>query len=100
MDFHLTREKMRDLFRALEEKKRLLNLFERFLEHPEGELAVQVGLGDAHPSMRELSLIGLSVVLPTGVHAKVAVLGPMRMDYGRVMSAVLSVGRALETAAD
>lgn len=100
MDFHLTREKMQELFRALEEKKRLLHILERFLEHPEGELAVQVGLGDAHPSMKELSLIGLSVMLPTGVHAKVAVLGPMRMDYGRVMSAVLSVGRALETAAD
>lgn len=100
VDFRLTREKMRDLFRALEEKKRLLNLLDRFLEHPEGELAVQVGLGEAHPSMRELSLIGLTVMLPSGLHAKVAVLGPMRMDYGRVMSAVLSVGRALETTGD
>lgn len=98
VDLHLTREKMRELFRALEEKKRLLHLLERFLEHGDGELAVQVGLGSAHPSMGELSLIGLTVVLPTGIHAKVAVLGPMRMDYGRVMSAVLHVGQALQTA--
>jgi heat-inducible transcriptional repressor len=100
VDLHLTREKMRELFRALEEKKRLLNLLDRFLEHGDGELAVQVGLGSAHPSMGELSLIGLTVVLPTGVHAKVAVLGPIRMDYGRVMSAVLHVGQALQSTPD
>jgi heat-inducible transcriptional repressor len=98
LDFHLTREKMRELFRALEEKKHLLDLLNRFMEHADGELAVQVGLGDAHPSMGELSLIGLTIVLPTGMQAKVAVLGPIRMDYGRVMSAVLHVGQALQTA--
>jgi heat-inducible transcriptional repressor len=97
LDLHLTREKMRELFHALEEKKRLLQLLDRFLEHGEGELAVQVGLGDAHPSMGELSLIGFSVVLPTGMRAKVAVLGPIRMDYTRVLSAVLHVGQALRT---
>lgn len=99
LDLHLTHEKMRELFRTLEEKKRLLQLLERFLEHGEGELAVQVGLGDAHPSLGVLSLIGLSVVLPSGMVAKVAVLGPMRMDYGRVLSAVLHVGQALQTSA-
>jgi heat-inducible transcriptional repressor len=99
LDLHLTREKTRDLFRTLEEKKRLLQLLERFLESGDGELAIHVGLGDAHPSMGELSLIGLSVVLPTGMRAKVAVLGPMRMDYGRVMSAVLHVGQALRSVA-
>lgn len=97
LDLHLTREKMRELFRALEEKKRLMQLFDRFLNHRGGELAVQVGLGDAHPSMRELSLIGLSVILPSGIQAKVAVLGPMRMDYARVLSAVLHVGQAFQT---
>ncbi len=97
IDLHLTREKMRELFHALEQKKRLMQLLDRFMEANDGELAVQVGLGDAHPSMRELSLIGLSVLLPTGLMAKVAVLGPMRMDYGKVMSAVLHVGQALQS---
>ena len=36
LDLHLTREKMRDLFRALEEKKRLIELLDRFLEQPPG----------------------------------------------------------------
>lgn len=94
LDLHLTREKMRELFRTLEEKKRILLLLDRFLEQPSGELSVYVGLGDAHPAMKALSLIGVNVLLPGGVYAKIAVLGPMRMNYGRVMSAVLQVGNA------
>src|SRR5438105_2741868 len=38
LDLHLTREKMRDLLRALEEKQRLIELLDRFLENPPGEL--------------------------------------------------------------
>jgi heat-inducible transcriptional repressor len=94
LDLHLTKEKMRELFRALEEKKRVLALLDRFLEHPTEEVAVHVGLAESHPSMGELSLIGLPVILPNGISAVIAVLGPMRMNYGRVMSAVQHVGRA------
>ncbi len=96
IDLHLTREKMRELFRALEEKKRILHMLDRFLEQPSGELGVYVGLGDAHPAMTALSLIGINVVLPGGVSARIAVLGPIRMNYERVMSAVLQVGNAFQ----
>lgn len=94
LDLHLTREKMRELFRALEEKKRVLDLLDRFLEKPRGEIGVHVGLGEVHPSMGELALIGLPVILPNGLSAVIAVLGPMRMNYGRVMSAVQNIGSA------
>ncbi len=94
LDLHLTRERLRELFRALEEKKRIFQLLDRFLEQPAGELAVQVGLADAHPSMRELSLIGISIPLSGGLSAKLAVLGPMRMNYGKAISAVSYVGQA------
>lgn len=99
LDLHLTREKLRDLFRALEEKQRVLELLDRFLENPVGELAVQVGLEDAHPAMKELALIGIRLQLPNGLSAKIAVLGPMRMHYERVMSAVLHIGRGFAGAA-
>jgi len=64
---------------------------------PAGELGVHVGLQQAHPAMKELSLIGLTLELPGGGRARVAVLGPMRMHYEKVMSAVLHIGRAFET---
>ncbi|HEX8985651.1 MAG TPA: heat-inducible transcription repressor HrcA, partial [Bryobacteraceae bacterium] len=95
-DLQLTREKMRELFRALEEKKRILLLLDRFLEQPSGELGVQVGLGDVHPAMKPLSLIGINLLLPGGVFAKIAVIGPIRMNYERVMSAVLQVGNTFQ----
>jgi transcriptional regulator of heat shock response len=46
----------------------------------------------------QLSLIGLPVMLPGGVSAVIAVLGPMRMNYGRVISAVQHVGQAFGSA--
>lgn len=99
LDLHLTRERMRELFRALEEKKRVLQLLERFLEKSENGFSIKVGLSDLHPSMSELSLIGVRLDLPNGVEAHVAVLGPMRMNYHRAVSAVLHVGQAFKTSA-
>jgi heat-inducible transcriptional repressor len=97
IDLHLTREKMRELMRALEEKKRLVELLDRFLENPPGELAVKVGLVDASPVMKDLVLIGVTLNTSSGFSARLAVLGPMRMHYERVMGAVLHIGRAFET---
>jgi len=96
LDLHLTREKLRELFHALEEKERVIELLDRFLEEPAGQLAVRVGLEEAHPAMKDLALIGITIRMPSGLPAKVAVLGPMRMNYERVMTAVLETSRALE----
>jgi heat-inducible transcriptional repressor len=93
IDLHLTREKMRDLLRALEEKQRLVRLLDQFLEEMPGGVQVRVGLEDAHPAMKELALIGITLALPGGLSAKIAVLGPMRMQYEKVMGAVLHIGR-------
>ncbi len=94
-ELQLTREKLNELFRTLEEKKRILQLLERFLAEPAGEVGVRIGLEAEHPALGELSLIGVSITLPGGMEAKIAVLGPLRMDYSKAMSAVMHVGRAL-----
>jgi len=98
LDLHLTRETLRDLLGALEQKRRLMELLDRFLEQPPGTLTVRVGLEEAHPAMKHLVLIGMTIQLASGLPAKVAVLGPMRMHYERVMSAVLETSKALENA--
>ena len=98
LDLHLTREKLRELLRALEEKQRVIELLDQFLEQMPGELQVHVGLEKAHPAMKDLVLIGMTIQLATGLPAKVAVLGPMRMQYERVMGAVLQTSRALANA--
>ena len=48
--------------------------------------------------MKGLALIGMTVTLASGLPAKVAVLGPMRMQYERVMAAVVETSRALGNA--
>jgi heat-inducible transcriptional repressor len=98
LDLHLTREKLRDLLRALEEKKRVIELLDQFLEQAPGELQVHVGLEKAHPAMKDLALIGRTIQMASGLPAKIAVLGPMRMQYERVMAAVWQTSRALESA--
>jgi heat-inducible transcriptional repressor len=96
-DLHLTNERLRDLFRALEEKKRIIELLDQFLASNPGRLQVQVGLADAHPSMRSLALIGIHVQMPGGLVAKMAVLGPMRMSYPRAIAAILQLGQAFQS---
>ncbi len=95
-DFHVTRERLKDMFRALEEKKRIVQLLDRFLENA-GKLGVKIGLGDEDPSLGGLSLIGITIQVPGGVTAKIAVVGPVRMNYERAVSAVMHLGRAFSS---
>ncbi len=97
LDLHLTSERMRELFRALEEKKHVVALLDRFLDSPQGQIGIHIGLADAHPLMGDLTLIGVTVDLPSGVRTRIAVLGPMRMNYEKVIPAVLQIGRTFET---
>lgn len=97
IDLHLTREAMRELFQTLEEKKRILELLDRFSQQTTDEPEIQVGLGDIHPSMSNLSLIGVTIRQPDGLSTRVAVLGPTRMDYARAISAVVHMQQALRT---
>ena len=97
LDLHLTRERMRELFRALEEKQHVVAMLDRFLDAPQGRVGIHVGLEETHPAMRDLTLIGVTVEMPSGVLARVAVLGPMRMQYERVVSAVQQLGRTFES---
>lgn len=100
LDLRFAREKLRELFRTLEEKRRILELLDRFLAGKPGEVTVQVGLEGAHPLMHGLSLIGVTFSLPGGLATRMAVLGPIRMNYPRVISAVHHVGQALRLIAD
>jgi heat-inducible transcriptional repressor len=96
-DLEFNRERLREIFRTLEEKQRLLELLDRFLEQSRKDVAIQIGLGDLHPSLQDLSLIGLTVSLPSGISTRVAVLGPLRMNYGQVLSTVYHVGEAIQS---
>ena len=79
-------ERMRELIRALEDKQLLV----RLLERTRSADGIQVFLG---AETSHTALVGASVVAeaygpedqPIGA---IAVIGPMRMNYGKVMSIV------------
>jgi heat-inducible transcriptional repressor len=88
--------RMRELLRALDDKTALLDLLERALTQTE----VVVSIGSENFDAR---LSGLSVVASpyiSGAHplGSLAVVGPVRMDYERVIPLVSYTARALSRA--
>lgn len=98
LDLQITRERLRELFQALEQKKKILDLLDQFLKTTDSRPAVKVGLAEAHPALEDFSLVGMQVTLAPGMSARIAVLGPLRLNYPRTMAAVLEVGQALSPA--
>ncbi len=97
LDLHITRERLRELFRALEEKQRLIELLDQFLDAGQDGLQVRIGLSQAHPALRDFALIGMALEGPGGLQTRLAVLGPLRMNYPRVMAAVVQLRSLLES---
>ncbi len=86
LDAELAQDRVRDLMRALEDKETLV----RLLDRTRGAEGLQVFLG-AETALS--ALVGSSVVaMPYGPDEQpigaLAVIGPMRMNYGKVMSVV------------
>jgi len=98
LDLQVTRERLRELFRALEEKHRLIELLDQFLDAGADGLQVHIGLAQAHPAMRDFALVGVAVEGPGGLQTRLAVLGPLRMNYPRVMAAVVQLRSLLQCA--
>ncbi len=89
-------ERVRQLLAALEEKQRLIELLDECLRSEMtvlvgDSLAVLIGLEEAIPAMRDFALIGTTGEVEPGVASRLAVIGPTRMHYERVISAVAHV---------
>lgn len=90
---------LRDLLRALEEKERILRLLSYYLQAPQEPGArVVIGL-EMEPVMKDFALVGALCTTADGLAGRVAVLGPQRMPYERIIAAVSHVaelvGRAM-----
>lgn len=93
-------ERMRDLFRTFEEKSRLVKILNECVarEHPfRGDVNVVIGREHPTSSMRNCALItapyriGISENLGT-----LGVVGPMRIEYSRIMAMVNYMARLIE----
>ena len=93
-------EKMRELFRTFEEKSRLVKILNECVARDHvvpGDVQIVIGGELAVPSMQQCALI--TAPYRTGAGEKVgtlSVIGPMRIEYARMISVVNYVARLIE----
>jgi heat-inducible transcriptional repressor len=86
-------EKIRELLRALDDKTGLLELLERSIKQQ--GLMVSIGSENFDPRLAGFSMVAAPYVGGTRPLGSLAVLGPVRMDYERVIPLVEYTARAL-----
>ena len=79
-------ERIRDLLQTLEDKETLIRLLDR-TRHAEG-LQVFLGAETAMQALSGSSVVAVSYGPEEAAIGALAVIGPMRMNYGKVMSVV------------
>jgi len=86
--------RIRGLFTALETNQRLLDLLRQIAQADSGEtrvgLSMSLGAELGEPSLRDCVLIAVPYGMPaeSGALGVLGVIGPQRMDYGRVIPLV------------
>jgi len=77
---------MRELLKTLEDKETLIQLLDR-TKTADG-IQVFLGAETAHAALAESSVVAMSYGPDERPIGAIAVIGPMRMNYGKVMSVV------------
>jgi heat-inducible transcriptional repressor len=98
-------DRMRELFRTFEEKSRLIKILNECVSREQYTTAsdVHVVIGREHPisSLRNCALITAPYRLGSNVHlGTLGVVGPMRIEYSRIMAMVNYMARLIERRLD
>jgi heat-inducible transcriptional repressor len=92
-------ERMRELFRTFEEKSRLVKILNECVSRDQalaGEARVIIGREHAAPSMQNCALITAPYWIGHDVTGTLGVVGPMRIEYARMMAVVNYMARHIE----
>jgi heat-inducible transcriptional repressor len=82
------RDRLRELFGALEAKRRLIELLNAYVDARQQNVRVVVGLEETIPEMHSMVLIGAPALHGAESLGTVAVLGPVRLQYQETMNVV------------
>jgi heat-inducible transcriptional repressor len=95
-------ERMRELLRVFEEKNRLIKILTECLgsnaPQPLKLVAIRIGAENSLPSLRRCAVITSHYGYGDQVVGSIGVVGPMRMEYARMIGIVNCVARLLEQA--
>ena len=83
------------LIEMLERRVTLLGVLRSALG--ERDVLVRIGTENSAPALRSLALVAASYGLPQRSLGAVSVIGPLRMDYGRAISAVREASHQLSS---
>src|SRR5829696_7692122 len=92
-------DRMRELFRTFEEKSRLVKILNECVARDKslpGEVRVVIGREHATPSMHDCALITAPYWIGSEVAGTLGVVGPMRIEYARMMAVVNYMARQIE----
>ncbi len=91
-------EKVSEVLDVLEEKEELSQLAKQSLEE-ESETGIQVYIGEEAPvaAMRNCSVVTATYELGDGMKGTVGIIGPKRMDYGKVIGTLKTIMRQLDS---
>jgi len=90
------RQRLQELLQTLEEKEKVVQLLNVYLDVKQEAVRVVIGLDQALPSMRNLVLIGAPAHAGNQVMGSLAVIGPTRMDYQHTITAVSYIARLFD----
>ena len=90
-------EPLRELLEAIEEKSKLVALLNGCIETPE-PVHIQIGVKEINSAGEHLSLITAPYLVRDKGQGSLGVLGPMRMEYERAITAVAFLARAFSEA--
>jgi heat-inducible transcriptional repressor len=88
--------RLREILRTLEEKQRIAELLGAYLDANQETVRVVFGLEEFEPQLRDFVLIGAPAKSNGEVVGRLAVIGPMRIDYQHAMTAVSYISQLFE----
>jgi len=90
------RKRLQEMLKTLEEKGKIVQLLEAYLDAKQEAVRVVIGLDEALPSMSNFVLIGAPARVGSEVRGSLAVIGPTRIDYQHTMTAVSYIARLFD----
>lgn len=87
------RKHLRQIFLALEEKQRIVDLLNAYVDSNHSSVRVVVGLEETMPEMRDLVLIAAPARYGQEHLGTVAVIGPTRMQYASTIGTVTYIAK-------
>ncbi len=91
-------EKASEIISAFEEKKQLSDIVYETLSNSEDKKGIQIYIGEESPvkNMKDCSVVTATYELEEGMQGTIGIIGPKRMDYGKVVDTLKALTNQLD----